>query len=217
MLATLPHDIFAAQACGGVTGDIMVLSLGGNDIVLSPSFSTIAALIGALCASSISSLESGTAWGLNTLIKLFRDDMQTYINALYDAGARPSAIIVLFPYLPERAGPHTQSSWADFSLKLLGYDSAPEKLERVMRAVYQRATCQLQPPPHSQTQTHHTRIIPLALFDGVLDSASGSGDFIARVEPSAKGSAKIAQRLAEIIQRIENEKGAEESITGARR
>ena len=211
---TRPHDIFAAQACGAVTGDIMVLSLGGNDIVLSPSLSTIAALVGTLHCASISALESGTAWGFNTLIKLFRDDMQTYINALYNAGARPSTIIVLFPYLPERAGSLTQSSWADTSLKLLGYDAAPENLERVMRAVYKRATCLLQPPPMA---SQSTRIIPVALFDGVLDSTSGSGDFIARVEPSAKGSAKIAHRLAKIIKLIENENVAEESCTGARR
>ena len=41
-------------------------------------------------------------------------------------------------------------------------------------------------------------VVPLALFD-VLDASPGSADYVARVEPSAAGGAKMADAILQAV------------------
>jgi hypothetical protein len=57
---TRAHDAFVARACGRVAGDVLIVSVGGNDVVLSPTARTAASLALCLCASG-GALDSGRA------------------------------------------------------------------------------------------------------------------------------------------------------------
>ena len=78
-------------------------------------------------------------------------------------------------------------SWADGTLKLLGYDTHPEKLQLIMRIVYERAIATL--------QIEGTAVIPVPLYEA-LDGKTTS-DYAARVEPSSQGGSKMAKLVLE--------------------
>ena len=164
-------------------GDVLVVSAGGNDVVLSPSAATVAALAALLLAATDAGLADGSAWGMAHCVRLFRDDVEAYVARLC-AHALPSLVVVLFPYFPHEA---RTGSWADAALGVMGYDCAPRRLQAVMRAVFARATRAVRAPGG-------VRVVPLALFD-VLDAAPASRDYVARVEPSARGGEKMADAI----------------------
>lgn len=60
-----------------------------------------------------------------------------------------------------------------------------------MRAVFARATCAVTAPGGAP-------VVPLALFD-VLDATPDSTDYVARVEPSAVGGAKMAEAILQAV------------------
>ena len=180
----LAQDAFAAAALQ--PGDVLVASAGGNDVVLAPALSTVAALAALLLFASDAALQDGSAWGMPTLVTLFRDEFQRYLRALC-ARARPALILACFVYYPSEAG----SGWADAALWMMGYGRNPRRLQAVMRAVYRHATCRI--------AVEGVRVQPLPLY-AVLDaSPSGSGDYVARVEPSAAGGAKIARAVLDAV------------------
>jgi len=166
--------------------DVIVVSAGGNDVVLAPALCTLAALAALLGCASARALERGDAPGFATLRALFKEEVEAYA-AFLCGGPRggPGTVIFCFPYFPEEKGAATEPSWADGALWALGYDARPAALQRVMRAVFVRATRAAAAP---------ARTLALALFD-VLDARAGAGDYAARVEPSAAGGAKIARAL----------------------
>lgn len=166
--------------------DVLVCSAGGNDVVLAPSVSTVAALAALLIAASENGLRDGTAYGMATVERLFRDGVEAWLARLC-AHTQPSLIVVCFPYFPHEGG----AGWADAALSLMGYGTNPRRLQTVMRAVFARATRAVRAPGGS-------RVVSLALYD-VLDSAPASGDYIARVEPSAAGGAKMAVAIVNAI------------------
>jgi hypothetical protein len=165
-------------------GDVIVASAGGNDVVLKPAVSTVAALGAVLALGSDAGIDSGAACGMGTLVALFKREMEAYLAAL-TAATKPVCALALFPYFPGVTG----NGWADTSLSLMGYTGNPARLQRVMRAVYKLATQQLVVPG--------VTVVPLALFD-VLD-ANEEGDYVARVEPSAKGGAKMARAIVDAV------------------
>jgi len=179
----LAQDASAAAALQ--PGDVLVASAGGNDVVLAPALSTAAALAALLLFASDAALQDGSAWGMPTLVALFRDEFQRYLRALC-VRARPTLIIACFVYYPSEAG----RGWADAALGLMGYGRNPRRLQAVMRAVYRHATCRI--------AVEGVRVLPLPLFD-VLDASPGSGDYVARVEPSAAGGAKIARAVLDAV------------------
>lgn len=80
-------------------------------------------------------------------------------------------------------------SWADPMLKLLGYDSDPEKLQVVIDKVFEYATQKVHIPG--------TRVIALPLSK-VLDGKTTS-DYSARVEPSVTGGHKMADLILDAL------------------
>jgi hypothetical protein len=106
----LPQDV--ALRDGLADGDVVIVSVGGNDIALNSSLATkaaLAALLGlplpsccsALCpprlgGASDAALEDGSALGLAHLTRLFGEQTRDYVRALL-AGpqrARPALVIV---------------------------------------------------------------------------------------------------------------------------
>merc|ERR1712146_45737 len=75
-------------------------------------------------------------------------------------------------------------SWADHTLKLLGYDSSPSKLQLIIRKLFQRI-CRR---GFTLPQQGHTEIEPFPLFQVLTDHS----DYCQRVEPSVTGGRKMA-------------------------
>ena len=181
--------------------DVVILSAGGNDVVLRPTLATVSALAAVLSCGSDAAIDCGDAIGFGTLQSLFYSKMQAVVEKLC-AHAAPAIIIVLFPYYPQVYSKTAEPGWADTQLGLLGYNANPERLQRLMRAVFRHATQAIRAP------TVSTRIIHIPLYD-VLDSSAESNDYIARVEPSASGGEKIALRLAATIAEALGSNGSE--------
>lgn len=78
--ALLRQDILICDSIS--EEDILIVSLGGNDIGLRPSMTTCWHLIQLVYFSSQSALADGTAWCLDYFVKLFRDQLHSYITQL---------------------------------------------------------------------------------------------------------------------------------------
>jgi lysophospholipase L1-like esterase len=194
----LPQDALIAARLR--TRDVLVISVGGNDVVLSPTLSTATALARVLCCGDA----CGGAGGYAALASLFRDELQALVDAL-TARATPAVVVVCFPYFPQEfGGAGAAPAWADGALRLLGYARDPAPLQRAMRAVFARATRGITGPPGAC-------VAHLALFD-VLDAAPGSGDYVDRVEPSARGARKIARAIVDAVEAV---MGDAQARTGA--
>lgn len=181
----LPQDSFVQRHLR--PQDVLIVCAGGNDVVLKPSLSTITSLLALLSCSSETSLQQGTAWGLQHFKSLFKDAYSAYIRALC-ATHRPRAVLVCMVYYPQHSLPGV-SSWADTSLGLMGYNTSPEKLQRVMQAVFTHAV--------SAITVEGTQVIPFPLYE-VFDPTSPE-DYVQRVEPSEVGGRKMAVSFLQAI------------------
>merc|ERR1711935_175180 len=88
-------------------------------------------------------------------------------------------------YLDEIAG----GSWADGTLKLLGYNTNPAKLQMLIRKIFTEATCKI--------EVEGVKVLPFPLFE-VLDGKT-TDDYCQRVEPSSQGGDKIGRELVDRI------------------
>jgi len=79
--------------------------------------------------------------------------------------------------------------WADGTLKLLGYDADPGKVQELISTVFELAT--------KQIQVEGTTVVPVPLFE-VLDSKD-TEDFVQRVEPSVQGGRKMGEAFVRAI------------------
>ena len=91
-------------------------------------------------------------------------------------------------YYPDQT---SVQGWAGPALKALGYHKHPERVERLIRVVFNRAISTIQIPG--------SQVIPVPLFH-VLDGKNPD-DYVASVEPSAIGGSKMAEFLLDIIER----------------
>jgi hypothetical protein len=180
----LPQDAFVRDTL--TPEDVLVVSLGGNDVALKPSAATVAAFASILSFASDEAIDAGTALGFGQIRSLFRDDIAAYISAVCSR-TRPKLVVVAMIYFPHelRGG-----SWADTSLGLLGYDRNPARLQRLIRAGFRHATSEIRVPG--------TTVVPMAFFD-VLDPSPASTDYVARVEPSVTGGRKMAAAILELV------------------
>lgn len=181
----LPHDELVREHLR--PHDVIVASLGGNDIALAPSLATIASMASLAHVASDASIDAGTACGLAHLVGMFRDDTRRYLKALC-ARALPRMVIACMVYAPHEA---PEPSWAGPALAALRYNAAPARLQRVIRRVYAAGTCGVRVAGVGA-------VVPCPLFD-VLDPSPASRDYVARVEPSAIGGRKLAAAFLRII------------------
>lgn len=182
----LEHDTFI---CDNIRAeDILIVSIGGNDIALKPTLSTAASMLQLAYLTPLGSLERGDAWSMSHFIRIFKDEVAAYVSKLVEK-QKPRAVIICMIYYPlEKSA--SQTSWADVPLKALRYDSFPQKLQTGIRKMYELAT--------QKIEIEGTKIIPCALFD-VLDSKDAN-DFTARVEPSAQGGSKMASHFVKLLE-----------------
>ena len=141
--------------------DVLIVSIGGNDIALYPTPCTICSIVGALSLPR-SCVENGTSCftmpcndyccGCSTSLlsclgscppcfgyfrHLFGVRIQKYIDALTKK-TKPKKILVCMIYYPDEN--HKSPSWANGTLGALGYNRNPEKLQSLIKKAFEEAT-----------------------------------------------------------------------------
>ena len=183
----LEHDEFIRDHIRAE--DILIVSVGGNDIALKPTLATACQMLKLTWLTPRSSLQGGSAWGLGHFTNLFKNQVEAYISRLVEK-QKPRAVVVCMIYYPLESGVSQQSSWADVQLKLLGYDRFPGQLQAAISKMYELATKKVQIPG--------VKVLPCALFKA-MDGKSEE-DYTDRVEPSVEGGRKIGSELMKIIE-----------------
>ena len=180
----LPQDNFIRTYIQ--PNDVLVVSVGGNDIALRPSMKTIWYMFLLTCNSTDTILKNPeNAWGINYFINMFRKDVKNYLKKLTSKN-KPSKIIVCAIYYPDEK---TTGSWADRLLGYIGYNTNPEKLQAAIDQIFIYAISRIKIPG--------VQVIPFPMFR-ILDGKT-TEDYVQRVEPSDQGGHKLAQALAPII------------------
>jgi hypothetical protein len=205
--------------------DILVVSVGGNDVALMPCPCTIASILGLLFCLPQSCMDKGFTCGscplddcccgcgfslascacafppcLGFLRHLFGTRTQHYIRRL-TARRTPHKICVLMIYFPDEA---LTPSWAGGALAALGYNNNPSKLQALIRKAFVEAT--------SNIHISGAQVIPVPLYH-VLDGKN-SEDYIARVEPSPIGGEKMATYILDMIDNAPIDRG-EDALFGS--
>lgn len=164
--------------------DVLVVSVGGNDVALRPTVSTIVS-IAALLYSPRWLIRQHWAPGFRHFVNMFRRDTKSLIEKVV-SNQRPKCVVAcMYYYFDEQPG----GSWADYVLGKLGYDSDPTKLQLVMREVFAAAT--------ENIHLDGITVIPLPLYM-VLDGKNPA-DYEQRVEPSVQGGEKMARTIVDHI------------------
>lgn len=203
----LPQDQFVREYIQ--PQDILVVSVGGNDIALRPSLCTILNLLSLTFCTTQSCIDSscGSAlpcddcccgcccacfsnflafpFGLGYFIHLFKTRIEAVI-ANMTSKTRPKHIYVcMIYYLDETPG----NSWAEVALSGMQYNSNPHKLQSIIAKLFELATKQIHIPG--------TTVTGIPLFQ-VLNGKEPS-DYVERVEPSAQGGKKMGAFLVNEI------------------
>lgn len=163
--------------------DILIVSIGGNDIALSPTIQTLFNMVLMMYANNVASIQKGpdSAWGMNHFIDMFKNKVTDYILKII-GDKRPKKIIVCTIYYPDQK---MTGSWADKTLGYLGYNTEPQKLQAAIKQIFIHATYNI--------QIIGSQVIPVPLFQ-ILDGTN-THDYIHRVEPSNQGGSKMAKKL----------------------
>ncbi|RDI84894.1 hypothetical protein Vi05172_g4998 [Venturia inaequalis] len=184
----LDHDKFIRDNI--MSEDILIVSVGGNDVAMRPTFATLIRMLQLSWLTPFGSLVKGNAWCLDHFNRLFKDQVKDYVERMLGK-QKPKAVIVCMIYHPlEAASTSNQTSWADLPLKVLGYNRNPARLQAAIKAMYENAT--------SKLQIEGTEVFPCALYE-VLDGKNAE-DYTARVEPSSDGGKKMAMHLMKILE-----------------
>mmetsp|Transcript_27967 Transcript_27967/g.86493 ORF Transcript_27967/g.86493 Transcript_27967/m.86493 type:complete len:335 (+) Transcript_27967:449-1453(+) len=201
--------------------DVVVVSVGGNDIALAPLCCTCCNIVPLLCAGAClgEAIDKcacacppdvytpcggltdcgccacglpgclvglcGFPLGLGYFADLFGNRVRAYATNLV-AKRKPRAVVICMIYYLDVRG---RGSWADATLKLLGYNAAPKLLQRAIRHVYRTGT--------QRIRIDGVPVIALPLYE-VLDG-SDTRDYVQRVEPSPVGGAKMAAAIGEAV------------------
>jgi hypothetical protein len=84
-------------------------------------------------------------------------------------------------YLDEREG----GSWADTTLRILGYNSDPAKLQLIIRRIFEQGTAQI--------KVGGVPVVAVPMYEAL--DGKDTEDYVQRVEPSSKGGAKLAKLI----------------------
>ena len=174
----LPQDAFVQQHL--TEKDVIVVSMGGNDIALRPNAWTAASML-TLLATPTWLIERGFAPGLSHFVKLFGDATSRYLETLTSQTKPRLVVACMLYYLDEREG----GSWADTTLRILGYNSDPAKLQLIIRRIFEQGTAQI--------KVGGVPVVAVPMYEAL--DGKDTEDYVQRVEPSSKGGAKLAKLI----------------------
>lgn len=208
----LAQDCFIRDNIG--PDDYLVVSVGGNDIALRPLLCTILNIVPLVCCAPAVTLDNcacacppntridlgcagcgicgclagtvcGFPLGLGYFVDLFKNQVENYVKRILGK-RRPRKVLVCMIYYP---GVASEPSWADGALGALGYNACPDRLQRLIRTVFELGTKRISIPG--------TEVVAVPLFR-VLDPAE-RGDYLQRVEPSVQGGHKMAKTFVDLV------------------
>ncbi len=184
-LNLLPQDEFIRNNIS--SNDILIVSVGGNDIAFKPTFKTLYNLFILVYLNTKENLLNNptSCTGMNYFINLFKTGIENMIKQLISKNI-PKMILVCNLYFPDKC---KNGGWADIALKFMKYDIDPEILQSIIRTIFSSAI--------SKIYINNAKIIPVALHE-VLDGTN-TIDYVQRVEPSFIGGAKISELLTNTI------------------
>jgi hypothetical protein len=181
----LHQDIFIRDHL--MPHDILTVSVGGNDIVLKPTPSTIRNMRSLIHLWNDSYFRNESSEELDYFIRLFRDEVKSYVENLV-AKTKPRKVVICMIYYPSEKA--DGSSWADGALNTLEYDAVPQKLQSIMQVVFQRGT--------KDIRIAGSEVVALPLYE--ILNGKILQDYVARVEPSAQGGEKLANALCHLVE-----------------
>lgn len=118
----LAQDAFIREHL--TTADSVIISVGGNDIALSPTVRTAVNML-LLTRMPQWLIRSGWAPGFGYFVRLFHTNLRHLVAELTENQVPRKVLVCMIYYLDEKA----TGSWADSTLAALGYDRDPEKLQ----------------------------------------------------------------------------------------
>ncbi|KAF1955952.1 hypothetical protein CC80DRAFT_492870 [Byssothecium circinans] len=189
----LPQDAFLKENLE--EQDVVVVSVGGNDIALKPTPRTVWHLLRLSWFTRRKAIEDGSATSLQYFKWLFQTKTEEYIANLVSV-TKPRAVIVCMIYYPLEAQ-YKQKSWASAPLAALGYTWWPGQLQAAIRKMFEMGT--------KEVRVEGTEVIPCALFE-VMDGRRRE-EYVARVEPSVEGGRKMALRFGEVLEGVLGDDG----------
>lgn len=155
-------------------GDHVIASIGGNDLLLKPSTSTLVAMgVGSYVIPQFC-LSTALAWLPNPLYEIFGKHTQDYM----DLFSKTQRKIVCTPYFPCVSG----DGWASRALARIDM----EKAQEVIRSVHEL-----------YHKTLHGIHAAVPLYEA-LDCRCEE-DYKYRVEPSVQGGRKMAEKMKKFI------------------
>lgn len=155
------------------SGDMVVASIGGNDLILKPSTSVLVTMGVGTYLIPQWCLGTALTWLPNPLYELFATQTQEYLN-LFNKVYRK---VICTPYFPCASG----GGWANRVLRHIDMIKA----QTVIRAIHELY--------HKSLQQQDDGTIAVPLYEA-LDWHC-EGDYKCRVEPSVDGGRKIAQEI----------------------
>ncbi|KAJ3495460.1 hypothetical protein NLG97_g3380 [Lecanicillium saksenae] len=187
--ALLEHDAFIRDHI--TARDVLIVSVGGNDIAMKPTFWTILHMLWLAWLTPMFSIRSGRAWVLRYFIRMFKIQVEDYVNKMVSKH-NPRGVIVCMIYYPMEAQTGLPPSWADKALGALGYNKQPEKLQAAIKQMYEQATRNI--------QIEGVPVKACPLFEAM--DGKTADDYVERVEPSVEGGRKMSQLLVPLIEEI---------------
>lgn len=181
----LPQDAFIRDRV--TEDDVIIVSVGGNDVALKPTLRTILAMGWLTRFSFYKNIVGGSAWGLDTMCKLCCVDVMGYFRAL--TSVRPAGLLIpAVIYYPDMNS--NAPSWANVVLKAIGYNKDPKRVHAVIDRIFLKTQSRLGEKNADEWMPRVRRCVPVAM-SRVLDGRC-SEDYVARVEPSVQGGRKLA-------------------------
>ena len=209
--------------------DVLVVSIGGNDLALNPVLATIANIVPLLCFTPAYCIDNcavacppnlhvdlgccgcglpgclvapfGWPVGIAYFVDLFGARVENYIRRILGSRRPKKVIVCMYYYLDV----HGRGSWADGFLSCMCYNCAPWRLQAAIRKVYELATRRIRIPG--------VEVVPVPLFE-TLDGRD-TRDYVQRVEPSPQGGRKMASALMDAIYGKVDGPSEDESSGGA--
>jgi len=210
-----PQDAFIRDSIR--EEDTLVVSVGGNDIVQQPLLCTVLNMAVLLCCQPSSWIDryscacppnvnycfdlgclgcglpgclagtcTGFPVGMGYVVDLLRNRLQNYIERLVRK-RKPRRVLVCMIYYPDEDS--SAESWASGPLACLGYDSNPQRIQMLIRRVFELAT--------SKVAIQGCTVVPVPLYHAL--DGKDTADFVCRVEPSAQGGGRMANLLMNLI------------------
>ena len=179
----MEHDAFVKNHVR--EHDMIIVSLGGNDVALAPSKATMMAIGSLNYLTPALLVKNGWGLGMGHLGTIFRDGVEDLLKRVTEE-TTPSLCICSTIYYPCEKG----TGWADQMLDdMLGYTKSPSKLKCLIDACYDYFTSKITVPNCKMAYLH---------LGKVLDSQSEE-DYDNRVEPSVQGGQKMGVAYAKLI------------------